>query len=156
MHPLYERPGFLLRRAHQISSAIFENACAELSLTPAQYGVLNLVNEHAGIDQTSLARALAFDKVTVLRVLKGLEERGLCLRTEGALDRRHMSVRLTPAGRRLLQRAQKPVQHAYDALMQPLKPQEQRQLIALLQKINQSLEPHAKASFVPLDADSNF
>ena len=74
---LYQRPGFLLRRAHQISASIFEHACADLALTPAQYGVLCVMAEQPGIDQSSLARALAFDKVTVLRVLKGLQDPGI-------------------------------------------------------------------------------
>ena len=151
MHALYERPGFLLRRAHQISTAIFERACADLALTPAQYGVLAIVAENPGIDQSSLARALAFDKVTVLRVLKGLEERGLCSRTAGPVDRRQMAVSLTAAGRKLLHKAQAPVQHAYEALMQPLNKTQRRQLLDLLQTLTQSLEPHARASFVPID-----
>ena len=74
---LYQRPGFLLRRTHQISAAVFENACASVGLTPAQYGVLTVLSSEPGLDQTRLARALAFDKVTVMRVCKGLEERGL-------------------------------------------------------------------------------
>ena len=69
---MYQRPGFLLRRAHQISAAVFESACAEVGLTQAQYGVLMVVQSAPDIDQSSLARALAFDKVTVLRVLQGL------------------------------------------------------------------------------------
>ena len=40
---IYQRPGFLLRRAHQISTAIFERSCAHLGLTPAQYGVLSVL-----------------------------------------------------------------------------------------------------------------
>ena len=68
---MYQRPGFLLRRAHQISAAIFEAACADLELTQAQYGALTVLASEPGIDQTRLARALAFDKVTVLRVLRG-------------------------------------------------------------------------------------
>ena len=69
---LYQRPGFLLRRTHQISAAVFENACASVGLTPAQYGVLTVLSSEPGLDQTRLARALAFDKVTVMRVCKGL------------------------------------------------------------------------------------
>src|SRR5256885_12122509 len=34
--PLYQRPGFLLRRAHQISVGIFEEQCRPLGLTPPQ------------------------------------------------------------------------------------------------------------------------
>jgi DNA-binding MarR family transcriptional regulator len=151
MHHLYERPGFLLRRAHQISTAIFERACAELALTPAQYGVLTIVGEHPGIDQSSLARALAFDKVTVLRVLKGLEGRGLCQRQSEPSDRRQMAVTLTATGRRLLKKAQAPVQRAYEELMHPLNATQRHQLLDLLQTLNQTLEPHARASFVPVE-----
>ena len=74
---MYQRPGFLLRRAHQISAAIFENACADLGLTQAQYGALVVLASQPDIDQSSLGRAMGFDKVTILRVLRGLEERGL-------------------------------------------------------------------------------
>src|ERR1700749_3730239 len=74
---LYARPGFLLPRAHQISAAVFEDECRDLGLTPAQFGVLTVLKTHPGLGQSSLARALGFDKVTVLRVLRGLESRGL-------------------------------------------------------------------------------
>lgn len=150
-HELYQRPGFLLRRAHQISAAIFERACAELNLTPAQYGVLTVVAGQAGIDQTSLARALAFDKVTVLRVLRGLEERGLCRREVSATSRRQMAVYLSDEGRRLLRRARQPVQRAYDELLSPLDARERTQFIALLTRLNEQLESQARASFVPVD-----
>lgn len=150
IYHLYQRPGFLLRRAHQISAAIFERACADLTLTPAQYGVLCVVAEQPGIDQSSLARALAFDKVTVLRVLKGLEERDLCERAVSQGNRRQMAVRLTAAGKRMLKQAQAPVRQAYETLMSPFTPAQQEQLIALLQTLNSELEQQARAKFVPV------
>ena len=97
---MYQRPGFLLRRAHQISAAVFENACTEVGLTQAQYGVLTVLHSAPDIDQSRLARALAFDKVTVLRVLRGLEDRGLITRVVSAENRRQMAVRLTAQGQR--------------------------------------------------------
>jgi DNA-binding MarR family transcriptional regulator len=151
---IYQRPGFLLRRAHQISASIFERACAELALTPAQYGVLCVIQEHAGIDQSSLARALGFDKVTVLRVLKGLEDRGFCQRSLSTENRRQMSVSLTAAGRRLLQQAHAPVQQAHDKLLSPFSPEQRVQLLALLQKLNTELDAEARASFVPMTTQS--
>jgi hypothetical protein len=45
---LYSRPGFLLRRAHQISAAVFEDECRAVGLTPAQFGVLTVLRQHAG------------------------------------------------------------------------------------------------------------
>ena len=147
---IYQRPGFLLRRAHQISASIFERACADLALIPAQYGVLCVLQQRPGIDQSSLARALAFDKVTVLRVLRGLEERGLVRRDVSASNRRQMSVRLTPQGQRLLKKAEQPVRQAYQRLMAPLSPAQSQQLIDLLQLLSHQLQDDARAAFVPL------
>ncbi len=147
---IYQRPGFLLRRAHQISASIFERACADLAITPAQYGVLCIIQAQSGIDQSSLARALAFDKVTVLRVLKGLEERGFCQRTISSENRRQMSVSLTAAGQCLLQQASEPVQKAHDTLLSPFSPDERAQFMALLQILTKQLDGEARASFVPM------
>src|SRR5215213_6994658 len=105
---LYARPGFLLRRAHQISAAVFEDECRELGLTPAQFGVLTVIRAHPGLGQSSLARALGFDKVTVLRVLRGLESRGLVGRGPAEENRRNVCVTLTAEGESVLQQAQRP------------------------------------------------
>ena len=146
---LYARPGFLLRRAHQISAAVFEDACRDVGLTPAQFGVLTVLQAHPGLGQSSLARALGFDKVTVLRVLRGLEGRGLITRAPADTNRRNMSVLLTEAGSQALQSAQKPAEQAYRRLMAPLDKQQQGQLIDLLQLLTGELEDEARAAFVP-------
>jgi DNA-binding MarR family transcriptional regulator len=146
---LYARPGFLLRRAHQISAAVFEDACKDLGLTPAQFGVLTVLQAHPGLGQSSLARALGFDKVTVLRVLRGLETRGLVSRGPSGESRRNVSVSLTPEGTSLLQRAQKPAEKAYRRLMAPLDREQQEQLLHLLQLLTGELEDEARAAFVP-------
>jgi MarR family transcriptional regulator, lower aerobic nicotinate degradation pathway regulator len=146
---LYARPGFLLRRAHQISAAVFEDACRELGLTPAQFGVLTVLQAHPGLGQSSLARALGFDKVTVLRVLRGLEGRGLVTRTPAEDNRRNVSVALTAAGMAVLQRAQKPAEQAYKRLMAPLDREQQVHLLELLQLLTGELEEEARAAFVP-------
>ena len=146
---LYARPGFLLRRAHQISASVFEDECRSVGLTPAQFGVLTVLRATPGLDQSSLARALGFDKVTVLRVLRGLETRGLVLRTPAPESRRNLAVSLSPVGEKLLKKAHKPAERAYQRLMAPLAPEQQAQLVALLQQLTQGLEDHARAAFVP-------
>jgi DNA-binding MarR family transcriptional regulator len=113
---LYSRPGFLLRRAHQISAAVFEDECRAVALTPAQFGVLTVLRAGPGMDQSSLARALGFDKVTVLRVLRGLESRGLVQRSPAPTSRRNLAVALSPEGSALLDKAQKPAERAYRRL----------------------------------------
>ncbi|ROZ76926.1 MarR family transcriptional regulator [Ramlibacter sp. WS9] len=146
---LYVRPGFLLRRAHQISAAVFEDECRDLALTPAQFGVLTVVKAHPGLGQSSLARALGFDKVTVLRVLRGLEARGLVARAPAPDNKRNVSVALTAEGTAMLARAQKPAEKAYKRLLAPLDKAQQAQLVELLQLLTGELEEDARAAFVP-------
>jgi DNA-binding MarR family transcriptional regulator len=146
---LYVRPGFLLRRAHQISAAVFEDECRSVGLTPAQFGVLSVLQASAGLGQSSLARGLGFDKVTVLRVLRGLEARGLIVRTPAAISRRSLAIALSDAGRALLLQAQEPVERAYQRLMAPLNDEQKAQLISLLQTLTADLESDARAAFVP-------
>ena len=146
---LYSRPGFLLRRAHQISTAVFESECNALKLTPAQYGVLTVLSAYPGLDQSSLARALGFDKVTMLRVLRVLEPRGLIKREESPNSKRNLSISLTPEGRKLLKTAQAPAERAYHRLLSPLDVTQQAQLLSLLEQLSTGLDSMARAPFVP-------
>ena len=146
---LYAGPGFLLRRAHQISAAVFEDECKSVALTPAQFGVLSVLHASPGLDQSSLGRALGFDKVTVMRVMRGLESRGLIARVYAALNRRNLSITLTDAGHSLLIQTQEPAEHAYNRLMSPLNQQQRDHLVSLLQLLTTGLEGEARAAFVP-------
>jgi DNA-binding MarR family transcriptional regulator len=145
---LYARPGFLLRRAHQLSAAIFERECESIGLTPAQYSVLSALHVRPGQDQSSLARSLGFDKVTILRVLHAMEKRDLLSRSRLSTDRRSVSLTLTDEGRTLFALAQKPVDRAYKRLMAPLSEPQQKQLLQLLERLTRGLEAEARAPFV--------
>ena len=127
---------------------MFEDECRALQLTPAQFGVLTVLSAHPGLGQSSLARALGFDKVTVLRVLRGLEARGLVTRLANG-SRRNVAVTLTDVGVDVLAQAGAPAEKAYRRLMGPLDRAQQQQLISLLQLLTGELEDHARAAFVP-------
>ena len=146
---LYARPGFLLRRAHQISAAVFEDECRAVGLTPAQFGVLTVLRASPDMRQSALARALGFDKVTVLRVLRGLESRGLVQRSPAPAGKRSLAIALSPAGAALLASAQKPAEKAYRRLLAPLTAQQQVELVNLLQQLTDGLEHEARAPFIP-------
>lgn len=147
---LYKRLGFLLRRAHQLSVGIFEEECRSLSLTPPQWGILTIVQTVPGTDQTSLAKALGFDKVTTMRLVRSLEERGLLQRAQSTQDKRQHQLDLTHAGCRLLAEAAKPVDQAHRRLLSPLSEDEQAQLIHLLGKLGSTLTPGARVRYEPL------
>lgn len=128
---------------------MFEDECRETGLTPAQFGVLTVLSVQPGLGQSSLARALGFDKVTVLRVLRGLESRGLVARKPAPDNKRNICASLTAAGEQLLAQAQKPAEAAYKRLLAPLDARQQAQLLQLLQLLTGELEAEARAAFVP-------
>ena len=148
---LYARPVFLQGREHQISAAFFEDECRNVGPTSVQFGVISVLQASLGLYQSSLARALGFDKVTVLRVLRGLKSRGLIMRTTPAISRRSLALLLLNAGRALLLQAQDPVEGAYQRLMAPLNDEQQSQQVKLLQALTVGLESDAREAFVPHD-----
>src|SRR5262245_22870620 len=70
--PLWGRPGYLLRRLHQIHYALFFEECAEYEITPVQYGLLTTLSLNPNLDQNSLARELGIDRTNVADVLNRL------------------------------------------------------------------------------------
>jgi DNA-binding MarR family transcriptional regulator len=151
LHLLYDRPGFLLRRAHQISISIFEQECQSIKLTPVQYSILTVLHTLPGIDQSRLARKLGLDKVTALRVLRDLESRRLITRSAHPSDKRSYSLTLSCDGQILFKESQKHVNKAYLRLASGLTETELITLLKLLRKFNSSLDSHARTSFQPTE-----
>ena len=150
---LYLRPGFLLRRAHQLSVGLFEDVCRPLALTPPQYGVLLIVGHAEGCDQATVARALGFDRVTTLRIVRGLQTRGWLAQKPSADDARRVQLRLTRTGLATLAQARTLAAQASQRLSDPLEPTEREQLQLLLRKLCAGLEPQARAPLRPPEAD---
>lgn len=146
---LYARPGFLLRRAHQISAAIFEGACSGVGITPGQLSVLTVLHACPRLDQATLARAIGLDKVTTSHLARALEARGLLTRSP-ADSRRGVSMELTGEGNALLDRVDPCLDHAYETLMSVLNAAEQAQLLTVLRRLNMRLEDRARTPFHPL------
>jgi hypothetical protein len=57
--PLDQRPGFLIRRLHQIHVALFQKRCAAFEITPLQYSLLSALAKRGTADQTTLADDVA-------------------------------------------------------------------------------------------------
>lgn len=145
---MYDRPGFLLRRAYQISTGVFELACRDLSLTPAQFAVLSVLGATPDIDQAKLSRCLGFDKVTIMYILRGLADRGLITREPTTGQGRRIALALTAAGTRLLEDAQKPTEQASASLMACFTESQQKQFLRLLKILTSSLEDKARAPLI--------
>ena len=146
---LYARPGFLLRRAHQIAVGIFVEECAAYGLTPPQHSTLIVIDRCPGLDQAALARAIGFDRATTGQVVEGLEARGLLKRQNSRIDRRRKTLALTPEGRALMKRAAAAIQRTSERLLAPLRPGQRRHFVELLLQLTGNLN---QASRSPVSA----
>jgi MarR family transcriptional regulator, lower aerobic nicotinate degradation pathway regulator len=144
--PLNQRPGYLIRRLHQIHVALFQEVCVGFEITPLQYSLLSALAARGTADQTSLAADIALDRTTTTGVLKRLEARKLIERPVSEDDRRARVCRLTAAGRKILSRIEEAAREAHRRTLHPLQSQEQAQLIRLMQRIvavNPSKKPES-------------
>lgn len=133
--PLEERPGFLIRRLHQIHVALFQKKCAAFDVTPLQYSLLTALAQRGTADQTTLAAEVMLDRTTTTGALKRLQSRKFIERTVDRRDRRAQMCRLTKSGERLLRRIEAPARAAHHETLQGLSKTEQRQFIAMMRKV---------------------
>ena len=133
--PLLQRPGFLIRRMHQIHVALFQQACASYDVTPLQYSLLSALAGRGAADQTTLAADIAQDRTTTTGALKRLEARRLVERAVDGNDRRARLCRLTPSGAALLSRLETPAREAHRATLGRLSKKEQAVFIAMMQRM---------------------
>lgn len=128
---LDERPGYLVRRLHQIHVALFLEECGA-DVTPVQYGVLTVLYRQPGMDQASLAAEVGIDRTNAADVLARLEARGLVRRAVSAADRRVKHASLTPKGIALTRAMEPGMQRAQDRLLAPLPPDARSAFLAQL------------------------
>ena len=130
---VYDQPGHLIRRAHQISVSMFHTTIG-YEVTPIQYAVLRILQDHPGIDQVTLARYCALDTSTAADLAVRLEERGLVKRLMPMKSRRFRLLHLTSAGVVLLKKLVPTVYMMNRRLVQPLTKDEQKVFLRLLKK----------------------
>lgn len=132
---LYSRPGFMIRRAHQITISVFQAHAGDLGLTNTQFGVLYILKRYPRIDQVTLAKLLRLDRSTTGTVLATLETRGFVSRGVGASDRRRRVLSLTKDGEAMLNAVQKKSSGTSDTLLAALSEKERTVFLDLLARI---------------------
>jgi MarR family transcriptional regulator, temperature-dependent positive regulator of motility len=134
MTDLYELPGHLIRRLHQISVSIFTARMAEagFDLTPVQYAAMAVLDGHPGIDQATLAGLIAHDRVTIGGVVDRLCQKGYLVRRVSKTDRRARELELTEKGRSVLRTAVPVIRDIQERTLSGLTENERNAFIALL------------------------
>ena len=133
--PLDQRPGFLIRRLHQIHVALFQKRCAAFEITPLQYSLLSALAKRGTADQSTLADDVALDRTTTTGALKRLQSRNFIERSIHHRDRRAQICRLTKVGAALLRQMEASARAAHRETVADLSKADQKRFIAMMQRI---------------------
>jgi DNA-binding MarR family transcriptional regulator len=147
MDDIYAMPGHLIRRAQQISTALFTDECARFDLTSVQYAALSAISANPRVDATRLSSLIAFDRSTIGDVLERMEAKGWILRIASPDDRRIKLVQLSPSGVRLLREVGPAVRRVQQRLLAPLAKEDRATIIRLLAQL---ADLHNEATPAPL------
>jgi DNA-binding MarR family transcriptional regulator len=147
--PLEQRPGFLIRRLHQIHVALFQKRCAAFEITPLQYSLLSALAKRGTADQTTLAADVALDRTTTTGALKRLQLRKFIERSIHHRDRRAQLCRLTKKGAALLRRMEKAARAAHLETVADLSKADQKRFIAMMQRIVAASSDQDEAKAAP-------
>lgn len=132
---LYEMPGHLIRRAQQVSNALFAEECGAFDLTSVQYAAMFAIAANDGIDATRLSTLIAFDRSTLGDVLERLETKGWIVRAAGAADKRIKRLHASAEGKALLRQVAPGVRKVQQRLLEPFAAGDRVAVLAMLGQI---------------------
>jgi DNA-binding MarR family transcriptional regulator len=141
--PVAEFAGQLFFRLWRASHTRVADALASIGLTPALFGLLNVLGERDGAIQQEIGSAMGIDPSTMVSLLDQLERAGLAKRRPRPTDRRAREVVITPKGRRLVERGRQLASQVDDEVLQGLTGAERRQLVGLLRRALASAPPQS-------------
>ncbi|WP_323779625.1 MarR family winged helix-turn-helix transcriptional regulator [Leisingera sp.] len=144
---LWDRPGYLVRRLHQVHIGLFTQACGELDLTAVQFAILSVLCTDAELDQLSISKLVGIDRTSGADVIKRLVNRGLATRERSKQDRRALIVRITDAGRRTVRDVRPLMEDVQDKMVSPLTDEEYEVFMRALRKM---VEANNEASRAPM------
>src|SRR3954453_1948162 len=99
-----EVAGQLFFRLWRANHTRVADAPDTIGLTPASFGLLNVLGAREGAMQQELGAAMGIDPSTMVALIDSLESAGLARRKPHPKDRRARMVAITPKGRRTLER----------------------------------------------------
>lgn len=135
LHTLYARPGYLIRRTHQIAHALFMETAGEFGITPTQFGIMHILSVLPGSDQGTVAKLLGHDRSSTALAVRNLQSRKLMEWRLARDDRRRKILCLTEAGSDLFDAASEQLMKMQGKILSPFSEEERGQVMFLLQKL---------------------
>ena len=135
---MWSRPGFLLRRLHQIHYGLFFDECGP-AITPLQFGMLTVLTEiPRGVDIGGLANQLGIDRSNTADVARRLVRRGYATQATDKNDRRRLLTQITKEGRQFLKQMELPMRRSQEQLLAPLSVPQRDALMSILKLLVQT------------------
>jgi MarR family transcriptional regulator, temperature-dependent positive regulator of motility len=129
--------GYKIKKAYAYVFQTWTTMFADLGLAFGQYSVLLLIGLNPGLSQMALAEAVGLDGSTIVPITNRFAKLGWVRRLRRKEDRRVYSLRATPAGLALLEKAHKVLDEHEQNLLAPLTKQERVNLADLLVKVTE-------------------
>jgi DNA-binding MarR family transcriptional regulator len=126
-----------LVRAYNYMEARISADLRRADLTLARLDVLVVLAKEGPMSQQTLADQLLVTKGNVVGLIDKLSVRGLVERTASGMDRRVNLLRVTPAGRRMVERVLPRQMKLIESLMKPLSKRKAALLEALLMRLKE-------------------
>lgn len=136
--PLDGYIAFHLRMAQEIAVRAFIAASHQTHFKPGHFATLMVVKLNPGISQIEVCRAIGRDKSTLSPLIREFERDELILRETSPVDRRSVTLRLTPKGEKELEALLRHVE-AHDRRLDAIVGEEKPALIAALKKLAAAL-----------------
>jgi DNA-binding MarR family transcriptional regulator len=119
----------------RLSRAVYRHVDEQkLGMKLKGFAILNYVGDSGGSTQRELSDVMGLDANSIVLLLNDLESRGYAVRERDPEDRRRHIVRITPAGRKAVVRAEAALESVTDQALGALDADERDRLRALLAK----------------------
>ncbi len=135
---LVDMLGVELRIAQILADRVFARV-NHPKMSPGHFTVLSLINLNPGINQSALARSMYLDRSSMVPILDQFEKKGWLQRRARAEDRRAYALFLTPAGQKVLDRAQDRVEELEEQIGRQLGPRNRNTLLGLIKELQATL-----------------
>ena len=133
--------GYHLRRASGAFGADFHLAMEGTGLRQVLFGILSIVSNSRGINQSSVGKLLGIKRANMVSLINELNDMGLIDRVEDPRDRRAMSLTVTAAGTALMREGLKRIREHEERMLAGFTDGERQILLELLRKIEARAPP---------------
>ncbi|WP_030549251.1 MarR family winged helix-turn-helix transcriptional regulator [Streptomyces albus] len=131
--------GYLLKEASSALRTAMEEVLRPLGMSVTHYSCLELLAQRPGLSNSELARGAFVTRQTMNVLLQALERDGYVTRPAEAPVGKALPTRLTPRGRRSLERASAAVRSVETRMLAGLTEAEQSDALRILRRMIHSL-----------------